>query len=184
MINIKRVWPGFVPFVFIILFITLLFQGLWREPIFSTSGLVDHALPDFHLPDLMDPEMFYNKSQITGKISIMNVWATWCSPCAQEHPFLVQLAKSNDIPIYGLNYHDERENAIKWLQEKGNPYHAVLFDPNGQTGIDFGIIGVPETFIIDEHGVIRYRFQGILTEAVWQEKLLPMIESLKNGKNP
>lgn len=170
----------FMPVIFIVLLVVLLFQGLWREEINPTEGLVNQSLPDFHLPDLMDPEMFYSKSLLKGKIAVINVWATWCSPCAQEHPFLVQLSKNQLIPIYGLNYHDEKSQAIDWLKQRGNPYRAVIFDGKGQTAVDWGIVGVPETFVVDTKSVIRYRHQGILTEEIWENKILPVIETLEN----
>jgi cytochrome c biogenesis protein CcmG/thiol:disulfide interchange protein DsbE len=115
-----------------------------------------------------------------GKVWMLNVWASWCEACRDEHPYLVEFAKMKALPIYGLDYKDQREPAQQWLAERGNPYDASLFDEKGRVGIDFGVYGVPETFLIDKQGVIRFKQIGALTPEVLNDKVLPLLRKL-NG---
>jgi len=111
---------------------------------------------------------------------MLNVWASWCDACRDEHPYLVEFAKTKAVPIYGLDYKDQRPPAQQWLAERGNPYDASLFDASGRVGIDYGVYGVPETFIIDKQGVIRFKQIGALTPEVLSQKVLPLLRKL-NG---
>ena len=114
-----------------------------------------------------------------GQVSLLNVWASWCVSCRQEHPLLLELAKAGQVPIYGLNYKDQRDDALGWLGRLGNPYRASAFDADGKVGIDWGVYGVPETFVIDRKGIIRYKFTGPLTREAWDRTLLPLIQKLQ-----
>ena len=157
-----------------------LFKGLDLEPREVPSPLIDKPAPEFALTQLDKPEQTIRRADMLGKVWMLNVWASWCEACRDEHPYLVEFAKLKALPIYGLDYKDQREPAQQWLAERGNPYDASLFDANGRVGIDFGVYGVPETFIIDKQGVIRFKKIGALTPEVLSDKVLPLLRKL-NG---
>lgn len=142
------------------------------------SPLIDKPLPSFALPNLEKPEQSVRKSDLLGRVYLLNVWASWCAACRDEHPLLVALSREKRVPIIGLNYKDERQDALRWLQQLGNPYELSIADRDGRVGIDLGVYGVPETFLIDRTGIIRKKHIGPITEKSWKEKLLPMIEEL------
>ena len=165
------------------LFVTLagfLFKGLFLNPREVPSPLIDKPAPEFALTRLDQPEQTIRRADMLGKVWMLNVWASWCEACREEHPYLVEFARLKALPIYGLDYKDQREPAQQWLAERGNPYDASLFDVTGRTGINFGVYGVPETFIIDKQGVIRFKQIGALTPEVLQDKVLPLLRKL-NG---
>ncbi len=165
--------------IFIVLAI-FLGIGLTRDPKLVPSPLIGKPAPAFTLPRLYEPEKNFSNEDLAGKVSLLNVWASWCAACRSEHPFLMQLAGKNIITIYGLNYKDERDDAIRWLaQYGGNPYTVIGHDLNGRTGMDWGVYGVPETFVIDKKGVIRYKHVGPLQPEVWNSTLLPIIQKLQ-----
>lgn len=145
------------------------------------SPLIDKPLPAFDLPNLEKPAQRVKKSDLLGRVYLLNVWASWCVACREEHPLLLALAREKRVPIIGLNYKDERGDALRWLQQLGNPYELSLADRDGRVGIDLGVYGVPETFLIDQAGVIRKKQIGPITEKSWKEKLLPMIEELSRS---
>lgn len=147
------------------------------DPQNMPSALLDKPMPAFELPDLLSGEPTTGAA-MNGRIALVNVWATWCPSCHYEHPFLVRLAEQG-VFILGVDYKDEPEKARQWLQEKGNPYAAVVDDRAGGLGLDLGVTGAPETYLIDSHGVVRLRYQGPLDERVWRETLQPMIERLQ-----
>jgi cytochrome c biogenesis protein CcmG/thiol:disulfide interchange protein DsbE len=154
--------------------------GLHLDPREVPSPLIDKPAPEFALPQLDAPGTTIRREDMLGKVWMLNVWASWCDSCREEHPWLVEFAKTKAVPIYGLDYKDQREPAQAWLAERGNPYQASLFDASGRTGIDFGVYGVPETFVIDKQGVIRFKQIGALTPQVLQDKVLPLLRRL-NG---
>ena len=156
-----------------------LWKGLALKPSEVPSPLIDKPAPEFQLPQLNEPDKTISRQELLGKVWLLNVWASWCVSCRQEHPVLVQLARSGEVPIYGLNYKDKREDATRWLQQLGNPYAASAFDAEGQVGIDYGVYGVPETYLIDRNGVIRYKQIGPVTPEVLQEKILPLVRKLQ-----
>jgi cytochrome c biogenesis protein CcmG/thiol:disulfide interchange protein DsbE len=145
------------------------------------SPLIDKPLPSFELPKLANPAQGVKKSDLLGRVYLLNVWASWCAACRDEHPLLIALAREKRVPIIGLNYKDERDDALRWLREFGDPYELSIADRDGRLGIDLGVYGVPETFLIDRAGVIRKKHIGPLTEKSWQEKLLPAIEELSRA---
>jgi cytochrome c biogenesis protein CcmG/thiol:disulfide interchange protein DsbE len=164
---------GFVAFVL------LLAAGLRLNPREVPSPLINKPAPAFSLPQLHDPEKVFTPAEMKGRVWMLNVWASWCVSCRQEHPVLVQLARSGAVPIYGLNYKDERAAGIAWLNQFGNPYKLSAFDAKGDVGIDYGVYGVPETYVIDKKGVIRYKQIGIVTPEILQEKVLPLVKTLE-----
>ena len=154
--------------------------GLHLDPREVPSPLIDKPAPDFALTQLDAPGQTIRRADMLGKVWMLNVWASWCDACRDEHPYLVEFAKTKAVPIYGLDYKDQRPPAQQWLAERGNPYDASLFDASGRVGIDFGVYGVPETFIIDKQGVIRFKQIGALTPEVLQDKVMPLLRKL-NG---
>lgn len=168
-----------IPLGIFVVLLAFLGIGLTLNPREVPSPLVDKPAPGFSLAQLHEPDLALTPADLKGQVWLLNVWASWCVSCRQEHPLLVELGKANVVPIYGLNYKDQRPDALKWLDQFGNPYTASIMDVDGRVGIDYGVYGVPETFLIDKAGVIRYKQIGPLTPAVLQEKLLPLIRSLQ-----
>ncbi|VAX07278.1 Cytochrome c-type biogenesis protein CcmG/DsbE, thiol:disulfide oxidoreductase [hydrothermal vent metagenome] len=169
-----------IPLALFIALAIFLGIGLTRDPKLVPSPLIDKPAPAFEISRLYQPENKFSDKDFIGKVSILNVWASWCGACRQEHPFLMKLAKEKAITIYGLNYKDTREDAKRWLMEYGgNPYNVVGYDDTGRTGMDWGVYGVPETFVIDKKGVVRYKYVGPLHPQVWQDQLLPLIQKLQ-----
>ena len=144
------------------------------------SALIDKPAPQFELPSLHKPDETIGTPNFVGQVSLFNVWASWCVSCRVEHQFFMELAQRNEIPIYGLNYKDERADALRWLSQLGDPYVASAFDYEGRVGIDWGVYGVPETFVVDKQGKIRMRFPGPVTREVWHKRFEPLIAQLRS----
>ena len=161
-----------------LLLVALLAVGLTRNPREVPSPLVGKPAPAFELPRLADGARFSN-ADMRGKVWLLNVWASWCVSCRDEHPVLVAFAKTKRAPLVGLNYKDQRDDALKWLARYGDPYQLSVVDANGRIGIDYGVYGVPETYVIDRSGVIRYKQIGPVTPDVLREKILPLIGTLE-----
>lgn len=155
--------------------------GLTLDPKKVPSPLVGKPVPQFNLTRLEDPQATFGSEDLKGQVSLMNVWATWCVSCRAEHRILVALAKSGKVPIYGLNYKDRRPDAQRWLQQLGNPYAANAFDADGRVGIEWGVYGTPETFVIDRQGIIRDKIIGPITPEILSQRLLPLIEQLQGN---
>ena len=176
--------PAFVrylaPLLAFLALAALLYKGLSIDPKKVPSPLIDKPAPAFKLPTLKQPGQFISNADFDGKVSLLNVWATWCVACRQEHPLLMQL-QQDGVPIYGLNYKDQRPAAEQWLERFGDPYLANAFDAEGRVGIDWGVYGTPETFVIDKQGVIRYKYVGPLTFDAIQQEILPLIEKLREA---
>ena len=169
-----------IPLIVFIVMAIFLGIGLKLDPRHVPSPLIDKASPDFSLPQLHAKNKTLAKSDFLGKVSLFNVWASWCAACRQEHPFLMELSRAKLVPIYGLNYKDTRSDAQQWLnQYGGDPYLASAFDADGRVGIDWGVYGVPETFVIDKKGVIRYKHIGPLDAGVWTQTLAPIVQQLQ-----
>ena len=164
--------------IFVVLAI-FLGRGLSLDPREVPSPLIGKPAPAFSLSQLDKPAQMIGTEQLLGQVWILNVWASWCVACRDEHPVLVEFSKTGVAPIYGLNYKDKREPAMNWLQQLGNPYTASIFDENGRVGIDFGVYGVPETFVIDKLGVIRYKKTGPVTQETIQSIILPLVKKLQ-----
>ncbi len=157
----------------------LLAWGLGQDPKLIPSPLIGKPVPKFRLPTLQDPQRTLDQSIFQGKVALLNVWATWCVSCRQEHAFLDRLARRGEVTLYALDYKDERPDALNWLRRLGNPYEEVLFDADGRVGIDWGVYGTPETFVVDREGIIRYKYVGPLDERSWAEKVEPVVQRLK-----
>ena len=169
----------FLPLVIFLVLVLFLAIGLGLNPREVPSPLIGKAAPAFRLPLLQDPGRTLGTDDLKGKVWILNVWASWCVACLEEHPILVEFSKANVLPIYGLNYKDKHEDALKWLGEHGNPYAMSIEDGDGRVGIDYGVYGVPETYLIDGNGVIRYKRVGPVTPQILQEKILPLAKQLR-----
>jgi cytochrome c biogenesis protein CcmG/thiol:disulfide interchange protein DsbE len=160
--------------------VAFLAAGLKLNPREVPSPLIDKPAPAFSLTQLENPAQIIRRDDLLGKVWMLNVWASWCVACRQEHPLLVKFAQSKLLPIYGLNYKDSRPDGLQWLARFGNPYDASLFDQDGRVGIDWGVYGVPETFIIDRQGVVRFKHIGPLTPDVIRSRIEPLVRQL-NG---
>lgn len=161
--------------------VAFLAVGLNLDPRKVPSPLVGKPVPEFLLTRLNNPDATFSEKDLSGKVSLLNVWATWCVSCRAEHQILLALAKSGKIDIYGLNYKDKREDALRWLQVLGNPYVANAFDGEGRVGIEWGVYGTPESFLIDKQGVIRHKVIGPITAEILKHELLPLIKELQSA---
>ncbi len=164
--------------VFIVL-VVFLALGLSLDPHEVPSPLVGKPAPAFERPQLHQPELKFSPAEMRGKVWLLNVWASWCVSCRQEHPLLVELAEAKVLPIYGLDYKDQRGDALKWLHDFGDPYTMSISDSDGRVGIDYGVYGVPETYLIDKAGTIRYKQIGPITREALNDKILPMVKELQ-----
>jgi cytochrome c biogenesis protein CcmG/thiol:disulfide interchange protein DsbE len=153
--------------------------GLTRDPREVPSPFIGKAAPAFTLTQLHDEKIAFTPADMKGKVWLLNVWASWCVSCRVEHPLLVEMSKQNVVPIVGLNYKDKRDEGLQWLAKFGNPYVLSAFDVEGRVGIDYGVYGVPETFVIDKQGVIRYKQIGPVTPEALEKKILPLIRQLQ-----
>ena len=169
-----------IPLAVFAVLVVFLGVGLTLNPREVPSSLINKPAPAFQLPQLHAPDKTFAQKDMLGKVWMLNVWASWCVACREEHPNLVQLARSGAVPIYGLNYKDERADGIAWLARFGNPYQLSAYDRDGRIGIDYGVYGVPETYVIDKAGVIRYKRIGIVTPEIVRDKILPLVKEL-NG---
>jgi cytochrome c biogenesis protein CcmG/thiol:disulfide interchange protein DsbE len=169
---------GLIPLGVFVVLVGFLWAGLRLNPSEVPSPLIDKPAPMFSLPQLQEPAKPLSPEDLRGQVWLLNVWASWCVSCREEHPLLVQLSQTGQVPIYGLDYKDHPEDAMAWLERFGNPYTAVVTDADGRVGIDYGVYGVPETYLIDKQGVIRYKHIGPLTPKAIEEILLPKVREL------
>ena len=169
-----------LPLIAFIVLVLFLGVGLTLKPREVPSPFIGKAAPAFRLAQLQEGSKTIAPEDLRGKVWLLNVWASWCVTCRQEHPLLVEMKRQNLVPIYGLNYKDKREDGIALLQQFGDPYVLSAYDFEGRVGIDWGVYGVPETFVIDKAGIIRYKVIGAITPEVIQTKLIPLIKEL-NG---
>lgn len=168
-------WRYIVPLAIFVVIGVFFWRGLGLNPNYIPSPLVGKPAPTFSLPTLTDPSAELTQDAFHGKVSLVNVWGTWCVECRHEHGFLVQLARAG-LPIYGLNLKDDRDSALSWLNTLGNPYVSSGFDPQGVAAIDWGVTGAPETFLIGPDGTILHKHISPLTPQVWQRDFLPLVE--------
>mgnify|MGYP000288825244 CR=1 FL=1 len=169
-----------VPIALFVALGVLLAFGLRLDPKKIPSPLVGKPLPAFSLPTLDNPARIVSNADLKGRPVLINVWASWCTACRDEHPLLVELARAGVVPVIGLNYKDKPEDAHAILRRDGNPYGMVLVDASGRTGIDWGVYGVPETFVVDRDGVIRYKHIGPITPDTLKEVILPKLRELSS----
>ena len=167
-----------LPLGLFVVMLGFLLVGLKLNPREVPSPLIDKPLPGFILPKLDTPETLFNPDQMKGQVWLLNVWASWCVACRSEHPILNAWVRQSKVTIIGLNYKDETSAAKRWLAQLGNPYSTNVVDADGRVGIDWGVYGVPETFVIDKRGIIRYKHIGPLTPDAVQTTLKPLLIDL------
>lgn len=175
--NAKR-W---IPLALFGVLVAFLFVGLFRDPREVPSPLVNKPAPAFDAPQLVAVQERFGPGHLKGQVWLLNVWASWCTACREEHPTLMAFSKTQNVPLIGLDYKDTRPAAMKFLAQHGDPYRLSAFDMDGRVGIDYGVYGVPETFVIDKEGVIRYKQIGPITVEALQNTILPLIEKLKRS---
>ena len=167
-----------VPLVVFLGLAAFLAVGLTRDPREIPSPFIGKAAPGFKLEQLADEKLAFTPDEMKGKVWLLNVWASWCVACRVEHPLLVQMSKQKTVPIVGLNYKDKRDEGLQWLRKHGDPYSLSAYDVEGKVGIDYGVYGVPETFVIDKQGVIRYKQIGPITPEALEKKIMPLVRKL------
>lgn len=159
--------------------VAFLWVGLGKDPSLVPSPLIGKPAPAFRVAQLHDANNQIGNADMLGKVWLLNVWASWCASCRHEHPLFMELARARLVPIYGLNYKDKREDGVNWLSQLGDPYVVSAFDADGRVGIDYGVYGVPETYVIDRQGIIRYKHVGPVTMEALQTTILPLVKELE-----
>jgi cytochrome c biogenesis protein CcmG/thiol:disulfide interchange protein DsbE len=175
---VKFLTPLFAFLVLVGIFIV----GLTMDPSRIPSPLLENPAPVFSLPSLQDPSVEVGSANYANQMALVNIWATWCPGCRQEHGFLVELANEGAIPIFGLNWRDNRPDAMQWLQTLGDPYVASAFDGDGRVGIDWGAYGAPETFLVDQDGIVIHKHIAPLNREIWERDFLPLIRERESGE--
>jgi len=167
-----------IPLILFGVLVAFLAIGLGRDPHEVPSPLINKAAPSFKLAQLKDPSKSFTAEEMRGRVLLLNVWAAWCISCRDEHPLLIEYARTGAVPIYGLNYKDRPEDALGWLQELGDSYVLIVSNLDGMVGIDYGVYGAAETYLIDQQGVIRFKQIGAVTPDVWTKNILPLVQEL------
>ncbi|MYB33692.1 MAG: DsbE family thiol:disulfide interchange protein [Gammaproteobacteria bacterium] len=178
----RKRYRGMWPFVIFCGLAVLLYISLGKNPEHIPSPLIGKPAPEFTLPDLENRDLL-SKQDMQGNVWLLNVWASWCVACIQEHPLLNDLSNSGVVQIVGLNYKDVQTDAIEWLDRHGNPYRFIAVDTTGDVGIDYGVYGVPETFLIDKNGYIQYKHIGQLTPEIISQQILPLVDLLREQES-
>ena len=169
------------PVIVFAIMIPIFVIGLGRNKSELPSPLLNQQAPQFALPSLLNPDVTVGSESYAGEVTLVNVWATWCGGCRTEHAYLMELASRGEVPIFGFNWRDQRLPALEFLQQLGNPYTETAYDEDGRVGIDWGVYGAPETFLIGADGTVLYKHITPMTERVWQEKFLPRILAARGG---
>ncbi len=167
----------FLPLIIFVVLAGFFWRGLSLDPTAMPSALIDQPMPVFSLSTVKQPQQIKTHEDLKGQVSLLNVWATWCVSCRIEHPYLLSLAEQG-VPIVGVNYKDDVAAAQQWLKDLADPYVYSVVDLDGRLGIDLGVFGAPETYVVDQQGVIRYKHVGVVNEKVWTEKLEPIVRAL------
>jgi len=168
-----------LPFAVVLLAAAFAYVGVNMNSREISSPLIGKPAPAFTLPQLHDPSRQFSPQDMKGKVWIFNFWASWCSACEIEHPVFMDLSRRNLVPVYGMDYRDKREEGEAWLRKHGNPYTLTVFDAEGRVGVDYGVNGVPETYVIDKQGIIRFKQIGTVTTKMLNEKILPLVKELQ-----
>ncbi|MGE7992020.1 DsbE family thiol:disulfide interchange protein [Pseudomonas sp. NPDC089554] len=176
-------WIMVLPLAVFLLMALFLYKGLFLKPDELPSAMIGKPFPAFSLPEVQEGGRTLTQADLLGRPALVNVWGTWCPACKVEHPFLNQLAQQG-VVIHGINYKDDNAAALKWLAEFHNPYQLGIRDEQGTLGLDLGVYGAPETFLIDAQGVIRYKHVGIVDATVWREQLAPLYQGLVDEAQP
>jgi len=180
--SIKKLLVALVPLLLFSVLALFLMKGLKRDPHKVPSPFIGKQIPAFSAVSLEGPTVKLTNKLFHGRVSILNVFASWCLYCRTEHPVLMDIKNTYHLTLYGLDYKDKRASAIKWLKQYGDPYTKIIFDPSGKLAINFGTYGTPETFIIDKEGIIRYKYVGPISPAEWKDNLLPIVMRLQKEK--
>jgi cytochrome c biogenesis protein CcmG/thiol:disulfide interchange protein DsbE len=175
----KPAFKFLLPLVIFLILIGFFAAGLKLDPREVPSPLINKPAPGFHLPQLGNSGKTFSPADMRGQVWLLNVWASWCSACREEHPLLMELSRSGMVPLLGLNYKDTDAEGLDVLTQAGNPYKVVATDADGRVGIDYGVYGVPETYVIDKAGIIRYKQIGPITEDVLRDKIIPLVKGLQ-----
>jgi len=170
----------FIPLIVFLVLAIFLWLGLSKDPRRLPSALINKPAPEFSLKTINYPNRRFTNKDLIGHVSIVNVWATWCETCYDEHKLLLEIARKYHIVLYGLDYKDDMKKARRWIKEFGNPYQMIGFDENGSAAINWGVYGTPETFVVDKKGIVRYKHVGALTKTKFITKILPLIKELKS----
>lgn len=170
-----------IPLILFVVLVVFLAVGLNRDPHEVPSPLINKPAPAFELPLLADPKKSFSPESMKGQVWVLNVWASWCVACREEHPVLVEMGKLQMAPIIGLDYKDKREDAMGMLSRQGNPYLLSAFDADGRVGINYGVYGVPETYVIDRSGIIRFKHIGPITMELLNRRIFPLLSELKKS---
>lgn len=176
-------WRFLLPLAGLAVLVGFFYQGLQRNPSEIPSPLIGKPAPAFSLPSVRDPDKLVASQDFGGRMFLLNVWGTWCVGCRQEHDVLLDIARSNTVPIVGFNWKDDRELAIRWLDELGDPYVVSAYDPEGRAAIDWGVYGAPETFLVGADGRILHKHVAPLTLDIWRRDFLPRIRAV-SGEAP
>ena len=170
-----------IPLGLFLVLVVFLAKGLKLDPHEVPSPLVNKAAPAFSVALLQQADAKFSPESLKGQVWIFNVWASWCVACRVEHPVLMEFSRAHMVPLVGLDYRDQRKDALAVLQRQGNPYDLTAFDADGRVGIDYGVYGVPESYVIDKAGVIRYKQIGPITAEVLEKTIVPLINELKKS---
>jgi len=176
----KKILFSVAPLIVFLVLVGFLWQGLGDDPHRIPSILIDKPVPHFNLPPLKQGESRFTDADLQGHISIVNVWASWCLACRKDHYMLMNLAREYKLAVYGIDYKDERNPALIFLSNMGDPYRKIGFDKYGNTAINWGVYGAPELFIVDPHGIIRFKQIGAINPSTWKRELLPIIEKIQS----
>jgi cytochrome c biogenesis protein CcmG/thiol:disulfide interchange protein DsbE len=171
-----------VPLGIFLVIMVFLYLGLGRNPREVPSVLINKPAAAFTLPDLFDPDKTVDSASMQGRVWLLNVWGTWCAECWREHEFLVYLAKQEGVPIVGIDWRDDAEEARKMIAENGNPFIAIGSDPESRVIMNYGVYGAPETFLIDRQGIIRWKRAGAITPELWSSELQPLLTQYREAK--
>ena len=171
-------WSRIVPIGVFLVLVVFMAIGLTRDPSVIPTEMIDRDMPQFELPELYTPEDTVTAADLTGETTLVNVFGSWCVACLQEHPTLMKLARDDTVRIVGVNWRDDRDDALVWLEKHGDPYDRIVFDAQSDLVIEMGVTGAPETFIVDPRGRIRYKQIGPITPDVWKDTIQPVIDAI------
>ncbi len=169
----------FLPLILFLVLVGFLKFGLNNDPRKLPSQFIGKPAPEFSVAYLLDENKVMTQADLKGEVSLLNFWASWCPTCLGEHDVLMEISRQSDVAIYGVDYKDERSDGQDWVNNRGNPYRAIAFDPEGQVGIDWGLTGTPETFILDKEGIVRYKHVGAIMWQDWKQTIEPIVIELQ-----
>jgi cytochrome c biogenesis protein CcmG/thiol:disulfide interchange protein DsbE len=172
----------YIPVVIFLALAGMMWRGLYLDTTTLPSALINQPMPDFELRTLEPGDRLVTKADLPDEPFLLNVWGSYCLPCLQENPILMAAMEQDIIPIVGVNYKDRHHAAIEWLDDNGNPFSMNIVDETGRYGIDLGVYGAPETFIVDENGIIRYKHIGVIDYRVWDDEIMPAIAAVREGR--